>query len=1186
MLRTSSLYRFPTACWLGALVTACGGGGGGGGPAQGGGQPPPSGTLLRINVDNALDVGFMAFAGSELIDNFGACTAVNGLDMYRDGDTEREGPCSTSGTVRVAIVDDGDQLFGNGDRVRFELIDCNGTNGLAELVVTGFVDDSAQTSLAGPVTYDVRYASGVRVHGGHEIALTLTADEAHWIHSDATLTIDWDGAVDELRQARVEFVLGADDEYDISLSGTVASGYLGGSYPYRTSAPLHGQLGSYPSAGVVPMTGANSSVSFGANPADHGLTRYELDSNGDGQIEFVDVYAWDGFVGGSLFGISSRSEQVNAIANRSPEITSITMTPEHPLPGDALSVAATWIDPDGDPLTVTYAWTRNGSPVLGVYGTQYPADAHEEGDVIAADVFVTDGEAGASAVATVTIEAPPMRLVATDPPAQVLYGQPVSFRALVADGSGTPLPNAPAVTYALDYGPAGMVVDPSTGWIDWTPTGPLFDRQVEVRWAVRTTNRLVGRVTGTLTLVDDDRAYPLMRGGDLSPVSHAGLIVDDLDDDGTLETLVLGGHTLYELAWDGTAYRRTWMYPFALEPGRIPAAMAAGDIDGDGSKEIFVCAGTRLLRLGGPQRRVQASTVVGVTSDGDCRQLALMDVDADGQVEIVGVESQSNGHGTVFVLRANDLALEWRSASMLVGQGLAVGNVDADPPAEIVTMGGTVFDGLSKTAQWTIPGPEIYQLATGDLDGDGVHEIVLGDGLQFLRAFDARTGTELAALERFDIDVIEVRDVVGDGSAEVLLGDGQFGNVTVLALDAPGQTFQSLHTIASPGHGVLAIATGDVDGDDAPEIVWGPGLSSQEVSLAVAGFNPDLEPEWQNDDPGVLYSFAGGAVARDGSSGPVLGFVAGHVGAFGGPRIVTLDASDGSTAVGREIAAQTAAEVDILDLDENGSDDFIIGTDDGFLSYDLFGLDMPTWTSPADLGYGAIVRHLDVTGDGRDDLVGLTTGSSTGGDRASSLYVFDALDRTLVFEWALPGYMGSDLEITDLNGDGVPELIVASAQFLSVLTKVPGAARYTVTRTRDLAQGREIVAVAAGDTDGDGTPEIYAAMRFHDVIKLDSNLDVLSSYPVPRQEENTDVIGVEIEALAFTRKNLTIMTSRITGQSYGHIVVIDPDNGTEISRSPPIAGLIVGAELNYVDIAENGNIALSYATTLGIAVTR
>ncbi|MSQ01792.1 MAG: hypothetical protein EXR71_07855 [Myxococcales bacterium] len=107
------------------------------------------------------------------------------------------------------------------------------------------------------------------------------------------------------------------------------------------------------------------------------------------------------------------------VGNGAPSAPGLAFSPEEPIEGDeiVLTIDPAAVDPDGDPITTTITWTKNGTPVdwfdgLTVISKRWVSDQ----DVFEVTVAVTDGlHDPVLAVATVTA-----RYTCANPPAEAL----------------------------------------------------------------------------------------------------------------------------------------------------------------------------------------------------------------------------------------------------------------------------------------------------------------------------------------------------------------------------------------------------------------------------------------------------------------------------------------------------------------------------------------------------------------------------------------------------------------------------------------------------------------------------------------------------------------------------------------------------------------------------------------------
>ena len=891
------------------------------------------------------------------------------------------------------------------------------------------------------------------------------------------------------------------------------------------------------------------------------------------------------------------------ILNGPPAIANATLSPDAPVTTDDLSFGATATDPDGDPLDLTYGWRRNGVVIAGETGSVLPAAAQQRGDVITAVLTASDGDLA------VTVESPPVTIQDAPPvvtvagaPTSVAHGGLVTFDATVSDPDGDPTGQN---EFRLLYGPAGMTVDAQTGAVTWTAGGPMFGTSMDVNWAIGVDNPVARTASGTITVTDPTRRYPLMRTGIEIPLWPAGLRVGDFDGDGNEEMLILSNRSLYELKSDGAGgYRQSWMYPFSFFVPSDPypstatsyypntaasgTALATGDVDGDGKQEIFVAARETIVKLDGVQRRVAATTTLDAWSY--CRDLQYADLNGDGAGELVCLvqTSTSADSGGLIVLKADDLTVLWQFPANDYGQSIAIGNVDGDSALEIVTSAGYVFDGATFANEWAY-GPGFgFDVDTGDLDGDGIDEIVGAVDWTAVRAYSATLKSPLWEIATGDLDSLLVTNIDGDAAAEILVGDGQSGNVTAYKYNAVSNSADVVFQINSQDSGVTDLGVGDVDHDGELEFIWGSGASSSGAdALVIAGRNPAIEVEWTNADPRQLDGpFVGGELAASLSKPPAPLFATASTNSsYDGTRLISMDPVSGDLGISEELGSNWTgwAPLAVTDYDGDGTDEAFLATADAYdaylTAYDPFGA-VTEWTSQplTNRQVFVSVANADVTNDGKDDLIALTA--------AGVVYVYDVFAQTLVWQSTTLG-SGVKVAVADLDHDGVPEIVVATTDYIYVYARTSGPTAY-------IQAGYYAVApvvvrdMLVADTDGDGELEIVALVGDSDyfdtaaeVVRLDRNLAVLSQFAI---DWRADTIAVE--ASSWPRKNLILPTANARVGIPAEIVALDAVSGAEVWRSPALLGQVSPNSLHFVDPAGDGKLRISFGTRAGMYLTQ
>ena len=379
----------------------------------------------------------------------------------------------------------------------------------------------------------------------------------------------------------------------------------------------------------------------------------------------------------------------------------------------------------------------------------------------------------------------------------------------------------------------------------------------------------------------------------------------DLDDDGHMD-LVVGARTEDFAGHDraGRAYV-FWGPDFVssttLDPqqpqawGAFGTGLLVADLDGDGVDDLVVAesSGDFAPGTGGPPAWLHfyyggpgfsASPVVSLPSAGAGyevvtygRELVAGDLDHDGDLDIaVGVPKATVGlladAGRVDVLWGPDflqrtvLTAPQPQASGGFGVNLAVGDIDGDGVDDLVEsscgtdVGGVVnigsahvYRGPGLQFQQVLDNPLPmgsqscfgWQLHLGDLDGDGLDEVVVSDLRDHVFVFEAPslltwqvvpkppTGTVNPFGETAYGDWLGTEDVNDDGFVDLVIGDpfdGEVGGcwptssgVVFAALGPFHATFQHIVDVtqACGDEFGWSFALVDLDGDGERELVTG-----------------------------------------------------------------------------------------------------------------------------------------------------------------------------------------------------------------------------------------------------------------------------------------------------------------------------------------------------------------------------
>jgi tetratricopeptide (TPR) repeat protein len=292
----------------------------------------------------------------------------------------------------------------------------------------------------------------------------------------------------------------------------------------------------------------------------------------------------------------------------------------------------------------------------------------------------------------------------------------------------------------------------------------------------------------------------------------SGVVVADLDADRDADIIVLGRTTPHQVLVND----RTWKYHHDSAFDRFEAvpmsAAVAGDVDADGSVELYTSSADGLERWTRTASGAWEPRAIGGTSDlAGTRQLALVDVDGDGQPELLATDKDGR-------LKAFALSPAGDASPLFVADGPGVAGwalamFDATHGPSVVAM---PTESGGPPVIWR-PGTGRFSYATVTLSGQD------------------RNGGRLRSNRS------------GIGASVAARADSRWTTFPALrAQSGPGQSLQP-----------LAMGTGGEPQIDFVAITWSDGVFQTELAIVPGTIRQIGETERQLSSCPVLFAYNG-----------------------------------------------------------------------------------------------------------------------------------------------------------------------------------------------------------------------------------------------------------------------------------------------------------------------------------------
>ncbi|MEI8017239.1 MAG: FG-GAP-like repeat-containing protein, partial [Schlesneria sp.] len=525
----------------------------------------------------------------------------------------------------------------------------------------------------------------------------------------------------------------------------------------------------------------------------------------------------------------------------------------------------------------------------------------------------------------------------------------------------------------------------------------------------------------------------------------------DFNGDGNIDLVIAnrGSSSVSVLLGNGNG---TFKAQQTFATGATPYSVSVADANGDGKSDLIVTnrngnSVSVLLGNGNGTFQTQHTFSVGTAPTS----ITAGDVNGDGKIDLLVANETSNNISLLLGNGDGTFQAQQTFATGNLPQSIKMADVNGDgkPDLFVTNRNGNSVSVLMGNGNGTFQPQQTistgtatpYSLALSDFNGDGKPDLVVATSAQggaidlFLGNGNGTFGTGKTFATSSSPQSVAIGDVNGDGLPDVFVSSFSKSSVSVLSGNGNG-TFQPQQTFAT-GNGPYSqsVAPVDLNGDGRLDVAVA-NLSDNTVSVLLANGNGNFTGQVytlvDQVSPSVL------SINRATPTTSTTNLTAVSYTVTFSEAVTGVDAADFSLAPTGTVAATTPVVTTV--------------------SPSVYTVAVGGITGIGSLGLNLVDNNSihDVAGHP------LTTPG------AAASFAGQATFAT--------GTQPKSVSLTDVNGDGKPDLVVANFNSNSVSIML-GNGNGTFQAQQTFATGSNPVSVASGDVDGDGRVDLIVANK-------------------------------------------------------------------------------------------------------------